>query len=88
MKTVHLIQFTSADHFDYAYEPTFYQWYVVRHLNDVYEYEDDDVYEEFNSIYIEVSPGKFRDVLNDGNNLEYNLLTLEVDDNSQLFIRR
>lgn len=88
MKKVHLIQFTNADHFDYAYEPNFYQWYVVRHLNDVYEYEDDDIYEEFNSIYIETSPGRFRSVLNDGNKLEYNLLTLEVDDNSQLFIRR
>jgi hypothetical protein len=88
MKEVRLIQFTNATHFDYGYEPDLHRWYVVENLNDSFEVDTEEDSFDLASIYIRVDNNRFRDVLNEDNDLEYNLLTVTVDDNSQLFLRR
>lgn len=88
MKTVKLIQFISADHFDYGYDPDLFQWYELINLYSTYEFDEDDDYFELDAIEIRSISGKRRCVLNQDNNLKYNLIDIEVDDNSQLFVRR
>ncbi len=88
MRTITLVQFLSANHFDYGYEPELFQWYEVVELNSGFDYEDDDGYQEFISIYIRLPNGRCKDVLNEDNDLEYTTLTITVDDDSQLYVRR
>src|SRR6478735_8941040 len=98
MKTIQLIQFTNHTHEDHGMTPTLYQWYRVLDLTDDYEVvqEDDDGDEQYSYLdAIRISLGmrtnltgrtyeRTEKIIKD-DDTEYNLITLEVDEASNLF---
>jgi hypothetical protein len=96
MRTVQFIQFnhTSEFHSDYGYYPTHNEIYRLRDLDDSYsvEMEDDegDTYEEdFDAISIfsdrRNHSGRSRRYVLKDNQLNFGILTIELDEESQLF---
>ena len=93
MRTVQLIQFISAS--EYGYIPDPHDFYEVVDMEETYEYDDGDDYIEFDAISIMrpkyLSDGNKRMVKSyvvNNDDTSYNLLTIELDDDSQLFDRR
>lgn len=88
MRTVNFIQFTNVQELEYGFMPEENKFYKVNFLTDQYTYEledeNGDLYEEtLDSISIEVI-GRTRHVTGP-NRLDYNLLTIVLDEKSQLF---
>lgn len=92
MKTIQLIQFTNYNDSEYGYVPDINRLYPVIDMEDSFylEYEDDDGDMQettYDSIRIRINDRGNRHVIKD-DSLQYNLITLTLDDDSQLFHRR
>lgn len=88
MRTVQLIQFTNPSDSGFGYHPNMNVLYKVNDLEDTYYYEEEDNESnvedsELDSISILLINRRRHVVKTD--ELKYNLLTIELEDNSQLF---
>lgn len=95
MRVVKLIQFTEHN-ISIGHEPTLMRWYPVQDMDDEIVYEDEDTGdEEYHPAIMIISGTYLRD---DRQTIQkiyrsvikeetlYNLIEIELDDNSQLFI--
>lgn len=91
MRTVNLIQFTEEHSADSGYYPEVNRIYSVIDLDDEYYYEveDDegDTYEE-NIPSISIRDGGRKRHVTETNHISYNLITIELEDDSELFAHR
>jgi hypothetical protein len=93
MRTVQLIQFTEEYSFDYGFDPVIHKLYPVKYLNDSYEIEYyDDYNDEYTSREVESisifhtqNPARSSHIVHDEQELDFNLITIILEDDCELF---